>query len=80
MFAAESTPAPCGPPAIQLISFISIRPKKNIIDKMVARLTACSDVGTYTAFATGRFAAVWANTFAVINGITAFFADRYLLF
>jgi hypothetical protein len=47
---------------------------------MVARLTACSDVGTYTAFATGRFAAVWANTFAVINGITAFFADRYLLF
>jgi hypothetical protein len=71
MFAAESTPAPCGPPAIQLISFILFHSLNEYSGINLRFLTASHCVRAYTAVATRRFAAVWANTFAVINGIAA---------
>jgi hypothetical protein len=74
MFAAESTPLPCGPPAIQFSSSFTNHFTDRIILNKRLVLSACCLIGAYAAVAASRFAAVWAYAFAVIYGVTASFA------
>src|SRR5512147_530422 len=78
MVDAVSTPLPCGPPAIQFILSITICFTFN---NFLLDLSAASAfIDAYTACAVGCFAAVGANTIAIVDKVSASAAKRHIFF
>src|SRR3990170_2751075 len=74
MFAAVSTPLPCGPPAIQFVLSITIlffTTETILGEERTFLLSACYFVVAYAAVAPCTLAAVRAHTPAVVDEVSA---------
>jgi hypothetical protein len=81
MVDAESTPLPCGPPAIQFTLSITIVSLQIIFLSFSVGLPAASClIDAYTTYAFSFFSTVWAYTITIVDKISAVYATRLIFF